>query len=185
MLLLVTGLLIFVAIHMLPTFAPARRQLVQKLGAGPYKGIFSVIALLGLVLVIMGKAGAPVISVWPPPPWGRHVALALMPVSCILLAAAYMPTNLKRLTPHPMLWGVTLWAAVHLLANGDLASTVLFGGFGLFALCAMWSANLRGATVSTTRHAAGKDALVIGVGLLVYLILLFAHRYLFGVSPMT
>ena len=81
-----------------------------------------------------------------------------------------------------MLWGVTLWSIAHLLANGDLASILLFGSFGLFSLFNMFSANLRGAKKQQTKYAFSKDAIVIVASVVVYGILVFLHPYLFGVK---
>jgi len=104
-----------------------------------------------------------------------------MPVALMLLVAAFMPTNLKRVTRHPMLWGVTIWAAAHLLTNGDLASLILFGSFGVFSLFDMGSANRRGAELSSTAVPYWRDLLVIVVGGMVYLAFFSGHAWLFGV----
>jgi uncharacterized membrane protein len=104
-----------------------------------------------------------------------------MPVALILFVAAFMPTNLKRFTRHPMLWGVTIWAAVHLLANGDLASLILFGSFGAFSLFDMWSANRRGAELSSRVVPYGRDLLAVVGGGIVYVAFLYGHAWLFGV----
>jgi uncharacterized membrane protein len=104
-----------------------------------------------------------------------------MPVALTLLVAAFMPTNLKRFTRHPMLWGVTIWAAVHLLSNGDLASLILFGSFGAFSLFDMWSANRRGAELSSQALPYWRDLLVVVVGAIVYVAFLKSHAWLFGV----
>jgi len=81
-----------------------------------------------------------------------------------------------------MLWGMTLWAAAHLSANGDVASLILFGGFGLYSLFGMWSSNQRGATKATASIPFSKDAMIIGIAILVNGVILFLHPYLFGVS---
>jgi uncharacterized membrane protein len=104
-----------------------------------------------------------------------------MPVALILLVAAFMPTNLKRFTRHPMLWGVTIWAAAHLLANGDLAGLILFGSFGAFSLFDMWSANRRGAKLSSKVVPYWRDLLVVLIGGIVYVGILHSHGLLFGV----
>ena len=104
-----------------------------------------------------------------------------MPVAFVLVAGAYLPSNLKRYTRHPMLWGVTLWAALHLLANGDSASLLLFGGLGVYALCAMWSLNRRGVRKSDKTYPGRRDALVVVAGLVVYVAFVVLHPYLFGV----
>ena len=181
MFILILGILVFVGIHLLPTFASLRNRLMEQWGEKKYKGLFSVVTVAGLILIIVGKANAPFVHVWVPPSWGSLLALVLMPFSFMLLAAANMPSNIKRFTPHPMLWGITLWAAVHLSANGDLASLLLFGGIGAFALFDVVSANRRGATQSKERIPFAKDAMVVGAGLVAYGIFLFLHPYLFGV----
>jgi uncharacterized membrane protein len=93
-----------------------------------------------------------------------------------------LPTNLKRLTAHPMLWGTAAWGAAHLLANGDLASLLLFGSVLCFALFDMVSANRRGARPSQKRASLAQDALVVAVSALNYVALLLLHPWLFGVA---
>lgn len=181
MFILILGILVFIGIHLLPTFSARRNRLLEQWGEKKYKALFSLVSFIGLILIIVGKANAPFVHLWVPPVWGGLLALALMPFSFMLFAAANMPTNIKRLTPHPMLWGITLWAAVHLSANGDLASLILFGGIGAFALFDVVSANRRGATLSTEKVPWRKDAIIVGAGFLVYGVFLFLHPYLFGV----
>ena len=81
-----------------------------------------------------------------------------------------------------MLWSIALWALVHLLANGDLAALLLFGGFGLYALYAMWSQNRRGVRPTQTRRAIAGDIGTIVAGLVSYALLLKFHASLFGVA---
>lgn len=179
---LILGVIILIGIHLVPTFSSLRNGLVHRLGEGPYKGVFSVVALLGLVLMIVGKASADLVPLWQPPIWGGQTAPLIMLFAFMLIAAAYLPSNVKRFTRHPMLWGVTLWSIAHLLANGDLASLVLFGGLGAFSLFDMWSANLRGVTKSEAKYPLTKDAIVVVVGLVIYGVFVALHPYLFGVS---
>jgi len=183
MTLLILGLVLFIGMHLLPASVPARGALVERLGFNPYRGLFSLVSLAGLALIVYGKAQAPFVAVWQPPAGMRHLALAIMPFSFMLLAASKMRSNVKRFTRHPMLWGVALWALAHLLANGDLASMLLFGGFLAYSLFAMWSANRRGATLSDRRHPVGRDMMVAVVGIALYVLLLVLHGRLFGVSP--
>ena len=177
---LVLGVLIFFGVHLLPSAPGLRRTVRDRLGSNPYRGLYSLVALVGLVLIVVGMGRAPFISLWNPPSWGRTVALYAMPVALTLFIGAYMPSNLKRLTRHPMLWGVTLWAGLHLLANGDLASLILFGSFGLYSLFDMASANRRGATLSKTIYPLWRDAALVVAGLVVYAVILHAHGWLFG-----
>jgi uncharacterized membrane protein len=105
----------------------------------------------------------------------------LMPVAIVLLAALLLPTNIKRFTRHPMLWSFTLWSVAHLWSNGDLASILLFGSFGMYAAFSMWSLNRRGSEKSTQVVSAAWDALVIVVGVAATIAVVYLHTYLFGV----
>lgn len=182
MTLLIIGLIVFIGAHSLPSFVGLRETLIRKLRFSGYRGLFSLVSLAGLVLIVIGKARADFVPLWDPPSWGRHAAMAFMLAAFILLPAAYMPTNIKRFTRHPMLWAVTLWASGHLLANGDMASVLLFGSFGVYSLLDMASANRRGAALQTQRVSPLKDGLVVLVGLFAYGILVSAHPYLFGAA---
>lgn len=182
MTLLIAGLALFIGIHLLPTFEPLRDSLADKLGANAYRGVFSLLALAGLVLIVIGKGRAGFEPVYQPPSWGRLAPAILMLPALILLPAANMPTNIKRYTRHPMLWGVVLWAGAHLMANGDKASLLLFGSLGVYAVFDMISANLRGAQKSTTRYPIKKDLMVVAAGVIAYGVLVAAHPWLFGVA---
>jgi uncharacterized membrane protein len=179
--LLVLGLAVFFSVHILSSFADARDTLIARYGEGPYKGVYSLLSGIGFVLIVMGKVKADVVALWEPPAWGYPLAMWVMPLAFILLAGAYVPGNLKRMTAHPMLWGVTLWAALHLLANGDMASALLFGAFGTYSLYAMWSQTQRGQKPSGTVWPLSRDIAVVAIGLAVYGAALYLHRWLSGV----
>ena len=174
--------MIFVSVHSVPSFPALRQALIARFGERPYKIVFAVIALFGFVLIVVGKAYADFVWLWQPSVWARYITFGLMLPALVLLAASQMPTNVKRITRHPMLWGVALWAAGHLLANGDLASLLLFGTFGAYALLDMWSADSRGASKSETRFSITQDAAVVGAGAVAYTLFAFLHPYLFGVA---
>jgi uncharacterized membrane protein len=177
---LLLGAVIFIGIHLIPAFSSSRDQLVARLSLNGYKLLFTILSLLGLGLMVWGKVKAPHTDVWFPPTWGRDAALVIMLPSMVLLAVAKFPTNIKRVTPHPMLWGFVLWAIAHLLSNGDLSSIILFGSIGIYSTIAILSANQRGARRSTESVPALREAGVLGFGVLVYFGLLYLHPYLFG-----
>ena len=179
---LITGLALFLGVHVFSSLRLARERLVARLGEGPYKGLYALLSLAGFLLIVTGMGRAPSVELWEPPEWGRHVAIWFMPFALMLFVGAYIPGNLKRFTAHPMLWAVTLWALVHLLANGDLTGLLLFGGFGAYALYAMWSQNRRGAQPSSTRRSIAGDIAAIATGLIAYVLLLKFHASLFGVA---
>ena len=180
MTLLIAGVVVFIAIHLVPSFPQSRASLIDKLGAGPYKGLFSMGALAGVTLMVVGFAYADLVPVWQPPAWGRHVTMTVMLPVFVLLAGAHMRSNLKRFVRHPMLLGVVLWSMGHLFANGDQASVILFGSLGVFALFDMWSATRRGAAKSTERVPAKLDLILIAAGCVAYAAILFLHPVLFG-----
>ena len=180
MTLMILGLAIFFAAHLIPWSTSLREYLVGRMGLNPYKGMVAVAALVGIVLIVIGKGRAPFEPVWQPDPGMRHVTYLLVLIGFILLPAAHMKSNIKRFTRHPMLWGVVAWGVGHLLVNGDKASMILFGSFVVYSLAAMVSANMRGASKSVMRYGIAKDAMVVVAGVIVYLVFMFAHGYLFG-----
>jgi len=179
---LILGMILFIGMHLAGSVRAWREPLVERLGEWPYKGVYALISLVGLVLAGFGYGRAEKEWVWTPLPFGHELAAALMPIAVVLLVAAYMPTNIKRFTAHPMLWGVVLFGIAHLVVFGHVPSIVLFGGLLIYSLLAMAMATIRGERPSTRVHPLWKDALVIGVGLVVYVILLLLHPVLFGVA---
>ena len=177
---LIVGLVVFFGVHIFSSLRAARAHVVSRLGEGIYKGFYALLSLAGFGLIVAGMGEAPVVELWAAPSWGRHVALWVMPVALILLMAAYIPGNVKRVTAHPMLWAVTLWSALHLLSNGDLAGLLLFGGFGIYALYAMRSQNRRGVRPTRARGPIGGDIAAVVAGLVAYGLLLKYHSNLFG-----
>ncbi len=182
---LALGLLIFLGVHCLPHFQTRREMLIQRLGAMPYKGLFSLTSAVGLGLIIVGMMQRQYTHLWTPPLWTRDLVIGAMLPASILLCAANFPNNIQRLSQHPMLIGLLLWSGSHLLANGDLASLMLFGGFLCFAVFDLWS------VTKTSRVQAQKarkptpvwlDLLVLILGLGAYAALLWWHGDLFGIA---
>jgi len=179
---LILGLLIFFGMHLVPGFVEFRRTLISKMGEGPYKGLYSIISLLGIVLIIYGKSIAGFQPIWDPPVWSRTFVVVTMLLSFYLFAAADMKSNIKRFIRHPMLLGVMLWSGTHLIANGDLASILLFGSFCVFSVFGMISANIRGATKQDKIYPVNRDVVAVIAGLVVYGVFIFLiHPYLIGV----
>jgi uncharacterized membrane protein len=126
----ILGLVIFLGAHVFVTLRDERAALVAKIGEWPYRGLFSLVSIVGLALIVYGFASyraAGVITVWNPPAWTRHIVIALMWPASIMIAAAYIPGNIKRVLKHPLLVAIKTWAFAHLCANGDLGGIILFG----------------------------------------------------------
>jgi len=177
---LLLGAVVFIGIHLVPAFGSLRDKLVDRLSRKGYMILFVVFSWLGIGLMVWGKIKTPHTDIWFPPAWGHNAAMVIMFPSVLLLTAFKLPTNLKRITPHPMMWGFVLWAVAHLLSNGDLSSIILFGSLGIYSIVAILSANQRGARPSTERVPPLREAVVAGIGTLVYIGLLYLHPYLFG-----
>lgn len=178
--LLILGFALFLGAHLSPGVLGLRESLVDRLGEQRFLRFYIAMSVSGMACIIAGKAIAPVVDVWTPPSWAPKATLLFVAVGFILLAALLLPTNIRRLTRHPMLWGMTFWSAGHLLANGDLASMILFGGFGGFASVSIWSLTRRGVDKSLARYAWWQDAVALAVGLAAYAVVLRIHPYLFG-----
>jgi len=178
MLSLVAGLTLFFGAHLVPAAPGAKARLAARVGGeGRFKGLFSIAAGLGLALLIVGYGQAPYIELWTPPVWTRHLALALMLPAVILLVAAYAPAGrIKAAVKHPMLAGVKVWSLAHLLANGDLASLLLFGSFLAYGVIDRISVARRERAGLIRAPAAGparNDAVAVGLGVAVYAGILF------------
>ena len=193
MMLLIVGLVIFLGVHLIPTSPEIRAGLRARLGPGLYSATFSIVSLIGFAVIVMGyhkmqlhPGKNPVL--WEAPLWGRHVALALMLPAMILLVAAYIPSRIRNAVKHPMLAAIKIWALAHLLANGDLASVLLFGSFLAYAIYDRISVKRRAATGPLGNAQPGSiinDVIVVGLGVLAYAAMLHGgHKWLIGVSPL-
>lgn len=189
---LIIGLVVFLGIHMVPTNPDLRRSLTGRMGENAYKAMFSIVSLVGLVLIVVGYHKLQVMTgknpqIWNPPAGMRHAALALMLPSLILLAAAYIPSNIRRVVGHPMLAAVKIWAFAHLLANGDLGSLVLFGSFLAYAVYDRISVKRRAALgpLGARQGGIGGDLAAVVIGTIAYVLLVGGlHETLFGVAPL-
>lgn len=189
---LVLGLLIFLGTHSIRIVAEDwRERQMLRLGEKRWKGLFSLVALAGFVLIVIGygQVRATPVELWNPPLWSRHFAALLTLPAFVLLAAAYVPrTHIRAALGHPMLAGTKLWAFAHLIANGRPADLLLFGGFLAWAVVAFVAARRRD-RLDSVHYPAGdwaRDLLAVGIGLLAWAAFVkFAHVWLIGVAPFT
>jgi len=189
MTILILGIIVLIGIHFVPAFPDLRDSLMARLGRNGYRALFSVVSLLGLALVVWGFAKAPVVQIWAPPVWTRHLALLLMLPVFPLLFAAYLPGKIKAKVRHPMLAAIKFWALAHLIANGDLASIILFGSFLAYAVVDRILVKRRGGAelvlAASEAKARRNDLISLGAGLALYVAFLFwLHPLLIGVSPL-
>lgn len=191
MIVLVVGLAIFLGIHLVRVFGESwRERTVARLGEGPWKGLYSVVSLVGLVLIVWGYGLArqdPVV-LWQPPVWTQHIALTLNLVALVLLAVFLAPGGrMKARLGHPMLLAVKVWAVAHLLANGTLADLLLFGSFLAWAVVDFAANRRRDRRQGTVRIAGPvrNDAIAVVLGTVLWAALVWRlHLWLIGVSPL-
>ena len=128
--LLVAGVALWSAAHLFKRIAPDARANMGDRG----KGVVALALLASVVLMVIGFRGAAFVHVWTPPTWATHINNLLMLISLYLFAAGDTKASLTRKMRHPMLTGFIIWAAAHSFVNGDVASLILFGGLGVWAI---------------------------------------------------
>jgi uncharacterized membrane protein len=183
----ILGLVVFLGAHVFVTMRGQRAGLIASLGAWPYRVLFSLVSVAGIVLIAYGfasyRAAGPII-VWHPPGWTRHIVEALMWPASIMVVAAYIPGNIKRVLKHPMLVGVKTWAFAHLCANGDLGSMILFASILAWAVYDRITLKHRRDAGAPPIPLGGvkNDIIAVVVGTLLYLALGFVfHPIVIGV----
>ncbi|MAN98353.1 NnrU family protein [uncultured Roseovarius sp.] len=208
---------VFFLSHSVPLRPNIKAPVVARVGAGGFTLGYSILSLAVLAWVIGAAGRAPYVPLWGWAAWQGHVTLAVMLGVCVILGLSIGRPNpfsfggaqnarfdpgrpgIVRLTRHPLLLALALWAVAHMLPNGDLAHVILFGSFAGFAIGGMWIVDRRkrrgmGAEWLRLDHARRQAgiaprswgmACVRGLlGSLLYAGLLAAHPLLFGVSPL-
>jgi uncharacterized membrane protein len=186
---LLIGIVVFLGVHTLATRRQTRANLIRRFGEGPYKGLFSLGALIGFVLIVWGFSlyrSQGWIQVWTPPAWTRHLTITLMWFAFVSLACMNpAPSRIRGWLRHPMLVAIKIWALAHLLANGDLGGMLLFATFLAWAVYDRIAVKRRGdlgaPRVSSFTPADGVNLVV---GTVAYVAMMFLHPYLIGVSVM-
>ena len=183
MLLLTAGILLWAAVHFIPSLAqPLKRSMVAKLGGNGYKAIFSLLVIAALLMMVFGWRSIEVPGhLYTLPAWSRSVGMLLVLLAFVLFIASNAPTRIRQFVRHPQLTGVTVWALAHLLMNGDVRSLILFGGMGLWAVLEIVAINRRDAEwVKPAVPGWGKEALTLTIALVVYAAVSFAHPWIAG-----
>ena len=183
--LLIAGLLLFTIIHLIPAASPATRAgLVDKLGEGLYRGVFSVAIVASLGLIVFGWRAATPTTVYSPPADGGPVISALVFFAFVLFVTSKARTNYRRLVRHPQMMSVILWSVAHLLVTGDSRSVLLFGGLGAWAIFEIVLCNKRdGEWRKPDVVPFSADMIVAVIAGAAFGALFFLHKALFGVLP--
>ena len=188
---LVLGLMVFLGVHSVRIVADDWRTKFRQLhGEMAWKGVYSVLSMIGFGLIIwgFGLARQQPVQLWSPPGGMRHLAALLTLISFVLLAAAYVPGNsIKSAVHHPMVLGVKVWALAHLLANGNIAHVVLFGSFLVWAIFDFRAARQRDRLAGTPypRGTTGATGITVALGVGLWIgFTLWLHGLLIGVRPL-
>jgi uncharacterized membrane protein len=187
LLVMILGLVLFLGVHTLTTQREARARVIAASGEGGYKIGYALVSIAGLALIVWGFAhyrATGRIEVWHPPTALKHITVALMLPAVILVVAAYLRGRIYTAIKHPMLSGVKLWAAAHLISNGDLGGIILFGAFLGWAVFDRISLKRRADAGGPPIPVGGwgNDLIAVAVGVVAYLALAFAfHPVVIGV----
>jgi uncharacterized membrane protein len=182
---LITGSLIFFAVHFYSAFRTRipGRDARERLGYARFMGTYSVLSIIGFALMIWGyDLARPSALLFTPPSWASIIPFILMLPAFILLVAAYVPRGyIKHYSKHPMLLATILWSFGHLLANGEVNSVILFGGFLVFSLVDRVSVMNRPDPIKKISSVG--DVVAVVLGIVAYGITLkFLHPALIGVA---
>lgn len=189
MIALIIGLVVFLGVHSIAIVSPQGRDaLAARVGENAWKGLYSLVSIVGFVLLVWGygRARMDLVPLYSPPVEMRWItALLMLPVFPLLLAP-YFPGRIRDRLKHPMLVAVKLWAFAHLLSNGTLADVLLFGGFLAWAVADRISFKRRvQRPLKTVPRSKMNDAIAIVLGLVLYFAFMhYLHVRLIGVSPM-
>lgn len=189
---LVLGLALFIGVHLITTQVEFRNGLVARMGAGAFKGAYSLVSLAGFALIVFGYHKLQLMPgknpvLWTPPHWGRHVTMLLMLPVFPLLVATYLPGRISAAVRHPMVTAVKFWALAHLMVRGDAGSLLLFGGLLAWAVFDRISLKRREADglVQPRSGPLRNDVIAVALGLALYLAFLtWGHAALIGVPLM-
>ena len=219
---LIAATLAFVLGHFVLSATPVRTALTGVLGRTAFLVFYSLYAIGTFVWMNIAFARGPFEDLWGDPGWARWLAVGVMPLASVLFAAGVMtanpsavgfeklmaanrpPMGIQKVTRHPIQWAIALWAALHIAANGDLASVIFFGGILSLSLAGMvhmearkraepgdaWTRFADGSSfipfagiiegrVSVSAGEIGWDR--IAAGLILYLVFLFGHRVVIDV----
>ncbi len=180
------GMALFFGIHVL-TSTPLRAAFVGMIGEKPYKGVFSLLSLAGLGLMIWGfgmaRSGPDSARiVFDPPEWGPLVTMIFVLVGLVVIGTGHGKGYIRKLVSQPMSVGIAIWAMGHLFSNGNLSEVMLFGGFLVYAVYDFVVSTVKGKTPDYAPEIKG-DIKAIVIGAIIFVIFLFFHFNIFGVSP--
>ena len=182
--LLIAGLVVWTVVHLIPAAGlGVKASLIRRVGPNAYKGLFSLVIVLSLLMIVFGWRSSQPSQLYVPPQGVQPLASVLMLVAMFLFVASNLKTRLKRIIRHPQMLSVIIWSAAHLIVNGEDRSLILFGGLGLWAALEIVFINKRdGQWVKPAAPSWSQEAVLALVGLVAFIATLYLHPYLSGVA---
>ena len=186
MALLLAGITVWFVVHLFPAVAPASREnMIFKLGENAYKGLFSLLILAAVLMIVFGWKSSVPTGLYVPPVGPGLLPAVMVFVALVLFFSSRFDTHARRYLRHPQMAGTLLWAAAHLLTNGDSRSVVLFGGLAIWALLEIVLCNRRdGPRAELPAASLKSDLIAVLIGAVAWAIIGHFHVKLFGVAPM-
>lgn len=178
--LLLFAVVLFAVIHLIPAFPQLKARLQDKLGK-KYGLLFALGSVATVALMVIGWQMAGRASVYDPPDWGFRANLALSFLAFLLLGVFLFRGHARQFLRLPLAMGVVLWATGHLLANGDEASVILFGGlfvYGAVHLAAGFAQGFR----PSPEVRQGHDVIALFAGVALYGVMIQMHQHVTGVA---
>jgi uncharacterized membrane protein len=180
MILLAFGVLFTTLTHLVAAVPSLKARLKQKVGEKAYGPLFGIASLIGIAIIVLGWRASGFVAVYDPPDWGNHANFLLSLIAFICLGIFIFRGGLRQKLRFPLAIGVAFWAVGHLLANGDLASIILFGGFLAYALAHIVIGTVNGVRPSAEVRA-GHDLVSVLIGIALYGVTAQLHGALIGV----
>lgn len=178
--LLFVAVALFAVIHLIPAFPTLKTRLKEKLGKS-YGMLFAVASTVTLVLIVIGWQTADRSPVYDPPDWGFGANLALSFVAFVMLGVFLFRGRARQFLRLPLAIGVVFWATGHLLANGDQASVILFGGMLVYAAAHLAAGFVQGFRPSPEVRQ-GHDVIALFVSVALYGVMIQMHQHIIGVA---
>jgi uncharacterized membrane protein len=183
---MILGLVLFFSAHSLQVARKTRLALLERMGMNPYRVVYSMVSLVGLILIGFGFADYRSNSftpVWFPALWMKQLPLFLNWFVFVFFAAAYLPCHIRRTLQHPMMAGIIILAISHLLACGDVGGMILFGTYLLWAVAVRINIRFRAVEQKPPKASLGFDLLALTIGSASYAIIVFwLHPDVFDIT---
>ncbi len=185
MALLIAGVLLWSAVHFIPTLGRSlKAALIAAMGESVYRATFSAVVVASLVLIVLGWRSTPEVYLYQLPAWVGGTAFALMIIAFVLFGAAKHETIIKRWIRHPQLASIVVWSTAHLLTNGTTRALVLFGGLAIWALIETPLISAReGSYERPAAPGVGVELKGLAISAVIFIAAMILHPYFAGVSP--